>query len=123
MDMKTVELSCIGCPMGCELTVEIEGEDIRVSGNTCRIGAEYGRSEVTAPVRTLTSSIRIAGGEIPMVSARTDRPIPKDKIFECMKEIREASVKAPVNIGDVLIRNCAGTGADVIATKNVEPEA
>ena len=121
--MKTVNLSCIGCPLGCELTVEIDGEDIKVSGNTCRIGAEYGRAEVTAPVRTLTSSVRLEGGELPLVSVRSDKPIPKEKIFDCMKVIRAAFATAPVIIGDILIKDCAGTGADMIATKNVKAKA
>lgn len=117
--MEKRNLICIGCPMGCPLTVTIDGAVITVSGNTCPHGAEYAKKEVTNPTRVVTSSVGISGAEIARVSVKTASDIPKDKIFDCMKEIRSASVKAPIRIGDVIIQNCAGTGVDVIATKNV----
>lgn len=117
--METRNLICIGCPMGCPLTVTIDGENITVSGNTCPHGAEYAKKEVTNPTRVVTSSVGISGAGIARVSVKTSNDVPKDKIFDCMREIRRVTVKAPVHIGDVIIRNCAGTGVDVIATKNV----
>ena len=110
---------CIGCPMGCPLTVTIDGESIAVSGNTCPHGAEYAKKEVTNPTRVVTSSVGISGAGIARVSVKTASDVPKDKIFDCMREIRGTTVKAPIRIGDIIIRNCAGTGVDVIATKNV----
>ena len=115
----TQELTCIRCPMGCHLTVEIDGENVTVTGNTCPRGEEYGRLEVTAPVRTVTSSVRVDGGTLPLVSVKTASDIPKDKIFDVMAEIRKCRVKAPVHVGDVLIGNVAGTGADIVATRTV----
>ena len=112
--METRNLICIGCPMGCPLTVTIDGESIAVSGNTCPHGAEYAKKEVTNPTRVVTS-----GAGIARVSVKTASDVPKDKIFDCMREIRGTTVKAPIRIGDIIIRNCAGTGVDVIATKNV----
>ncbi|MBS6445974.1 MAG: DUF1667 domain-containing protein [Clostridiales bacterium] len=117
--METRNLICIGCPMGCPLTVTVDGESITVSGNTCPHGAEYAKKEVTNPTRVVTSSVGISGAAIARVSVKTASDIPKDKIFDCMREIRGTAVKAPVRIGDIIIRNCAGTGVDVIATKNV----
>lgn len=114
------ELTCIGCPMGCALKAEIRGEEILVSGNQCKRGEKYARSEITNPVRAVTSTVRIIGGTIPRLSVRTAQDVPRDKIFACMEEIQKLKVSAPVQIGDVLIENCAGTGVNVIATKNIE---
>lgn len=118
--METRNLTCIGCPLGCPLTVEMEnGEVISVTGNTCKRGDIYARKEVTAPTRIVTSSVRVLEGEIPMVSCKTAEDIPKGKIFEIMAEINKVKVNAPVRIGDVLVENVAGTGVNVIATKDV----
>lgn len=120
--MEVRELICIGCPLGCPLTVSIDGETVDVKGNTCKRGEDYARKEVLNPMRIVTSTIRVLGGAGEMVSVKTKEDIPKGKIFECMKEIRSAKVQAPVAIGDVLIADCAGTGVSVIATKNIEAE-
>ncbi len=117
--METRELTCIQCPMGCQLTVTVDGENVTVTGNTCPRGAVYGKKEVTAPTRTVTSTVVVEGGELARASVKTASDIPKGKIFEVMEEIRAAKVPAPVNIGDVIVDNAAGTGVDVIATKNV----
>ncbi len=117
--MKTQKLICIGCPMGCDLTVTVDGDNINVTGNTCKRGEDYAKKEVTKPKRVLTSSIKVEGGEYPVVSVRTNCDIDKDKLFECMKVIKETTVKAPVKIGDVLIKNILNTSADIIATKDI----
>lgn len=117
--METRELICIGCPLGCPLTVKIEGEEIQVSGNTCKRGEDYARKEVVNPTRIVTSSVHVKGGELEMVSVKTRNDIPKGKIFDCMAEIRQVTVEAPVEIGDIIIPDCAGTGVPVIATKSV----
>lgn len=120
--MEVRDLICIGCPLGCPLKVEIDGENITVTGNTCPRGAAYGKKEVTNPTRVVTSSVRVKGGELAMVSVKTRNDIPKGKIFDVMKEILAVEAPAPVAIGDVIIPNCAGTGVDIIATKNVACE-
>lgn len=117
--METRNLICINCPLGCPLTVTIDGENVSVTGNTCPRGADYARKEVLSPTRIVTSSIRVDGGDIAMVSVKTRSDIPKSKIFDIMKEIRAARTQAPVAMGQVLIENCAGTGVDIIATKSV----
>lgn len=118
--METRELICIGCPMGCQLTVNMEDADnITVTGNTCSRGEAYGKKEVTNPTRIVTSSVKINDGTIARVSVKTENDIPKGKIFDIMKEIREVTVTAPIHIGDVIIKNVADTGVDVIATKDV----
>lgn len=122
--METRELICIGCPMGCQLTVNMEDADnITVTGNTCSRGEAYGKKEVTNPTRIVTSSVKIIDGTIARVSVKTENDIPKGKIFDIMKEIRETTVTAPIHIGDVILKNVADTGVDVIATKDVERSA
>lgn len=120
--MAVHELTCISCPMGCPLRVETDesGKVLSVSGNTCKRGEEYGRREVTAPVRTVTSTVRVTEGNAPVVPVRTKGEIPKERIFDCMTAIRAASVQAPVSIGDVILENAAGTGVSIVATKTVE---
>lgn len=118
--MNTVNLICIGCPLGCPLTVEMEGSEVKaVSGNTCPRGDAYARKELTNPTRIVTSTVRVAGGRLAMVSVKTASDIPKGKIFDCVKALKDVEVKAPVKIGDVIVENVAGTGVNVIATKNV----
>lgn len=116
----TRELTCIGCPMGCRITVTMEGDTIRdIQGYTCKKGEIYARKEVTAPTRIVTSLVSVTGGTLPKVSVKTKEDIPKDSIFACMEEIQALEVTAPVQIGDVLLSDIAGTGVDLIATKNV----
>ncbi|MQN01076.1 MAG: DUF1667 domain-containing protein [Lachnospiraceae bacterium] len=115
------ELTCIGCPMGCSITVTMEDGEVKtVTGNTCGIGDKYARKEVTNPERTVCSTAIVSGGDLPRVSCKTKTDIPKSKIFEVMKEINEIKVEAPVNIGDVLLDNVAGTGVPVVATKDIK---
>lgn len=118
--METRELTCIGCPMGCALTVEMnEKEVVSVTGNTCKRGDVYARKEVTNPTRIVTSSVMVESGNLAAVSVKTKEDIPKGKIFDCMKALKGVKVQAPVHIGDVIVKDIAGTGVDVIATKNI----
>ncbi len=117
--MEVKELICINCPMGCPLTVTMDGEQLTVTGNTCPRGEDYARKEILSPTRIVTSSVRVSGGTIARVSVKTKTDIPKGKIFDVMEEIRAVRVDAPVKMGDVVIADCAGTGVDVIATKSV----
>ena len=118
--MEKRELTCIGCPLGCALTVEMNGDErVSVTGNTCKRGDDYARKEVTNPTRIVTSSVKVEGGVLAAVSVKTKEDIPKGKIFDCVTALKDVCVKAPVSIGDVVLANVAGTGVDVIATKNV----
>lgn len=118
--MENRELTCIGCPMGCQLTVTLDGDKIvSVSGYTCKKGEIYAHKEVTAPTRIVTSTIRVTGGERERVSCKTASDIPKDRIFDVMNAINAAVVTAPVGIGDVLIHDVAATGVDIVATAHI----
>ena len=117
--MKTYDITCIQCPIGCALNVTVDGDKVSVSGNTCPRGEAYGIKEVTHPSRTVTSTVKIEGGAIPRLSVKTKTDIPKEKIFEVMTEIKKTTVKAPFYTGDVVIENVCQTGVDVIATKTI----
>lgn len=118
--MEKRELICIGCPLGCPITVAMDnGEVAEVEGNTCKRGDDYARKEVTNPTRIVTSTVMVEGGRDVTVSVKTRRDVPKEKIFACVKALKGARVKAPVSIGDVIVENVAGTGVDIIATGNV----
>lgn len=111
-------LTCIGCPMGCSLTVEVEnGVAVSVTGNTCGIGKRYAEQEVSAPTRMVTTTVISSKGR--PVPVKTQSPVPKEKIFEVVDEIKKSEVTSPFTIGDVLIQDVAGTGIPVIITGEV----
>lgn len=119
--MEKRELICIGCPLGCMLTVEMEGVTVtNVTGNTCPRGKAYAEKEVTNPTRIVTSSVRVCGGDRVSVSCKTKSDIPKGKIFDVARALKDVEVKAPVNIGDVLLEDVAGTGVEIVATSNAK---
>ncbi len=111
------DLTCIVCPLGCSLTVELEeNQVIGIIGNTCPRGKTYAESECTNPQRTITSTVRCSDGGI--VSVKTDKTIPKDKMFECMQIINKITAKLPVKVGDIVAEDVFG--ANIIATQNRE---
>lgn len=122
------QMTCIMCPMGCDLTVKTGNDtetdrgtgEILVTGNTCPKGKEYAVQELTDPQRNIATSVLIKGGELPLASVRLDHAIPKDRIFDVMAEIRKRSLEAPVRAGQVVIENVLGLDANVIVTKHVE---
>jgi len=113
--MSEKSITCTRCPMGCTLTVTDQAGILTVTGNGCFRGEEYGRSEYTCPVRTLTTTVRVIGGTEPLLPVRTNRPVPKDKLMDCMALIRELTVTAPIHTGHVLVENIADTGASLVA--------
>lgn len=118
-ESEQTELICIGCPMGCLMTAVKNDGELFVQGNTCPRGAEYAKKELTNPCRMLTSSVPVKNGEAARVSVKTKGEIPKGKIFECMKEIHALFAEAPIEIGDIIYTDIAGTGVDLVATKAV----
>lgn len=112
------ELTCIVCPMGCTITVDLDENDkvLNITGNTCPRGAQYAEAEFTNPQRNITTTLRCEDGS--MVSVKTDTTIPKDKMFEAMDMINGTVVKLPVKVGDVLIEGVFGS--NVVATQNRE---
>lgn len=109
------EMTCIVCPMGCSLKVELQDKKvIRVEGNTCIRGAKYAETECTNPQRTVTSTMRCEDGSV--VAVKTDKTIPKENMFDAMKIINHMTAKLPVKVGDVLVEDVYGS--NVIATQN-----
>ena len=118
--MEEKNLTCIGCPMGCSLIVKIkDGEVQSVEGNTCKRGIVYGKKEVTNPTRIVTTTVRVLNGTEKVVSVKTKEDIPKEKIFDCIRELKNVIVTAPVQMGDIILHDVAGTGVDIVATKNI----
>jgi len=118
--MKEIHLTCISCPIGCALTVRMDGDKVvEITGNRCPRGEAYARQEVTAPQRTIATSVKVEGGILPLVSVKTDKPIPKSLIPQLMELVKSLSVSAPVKIGQVLVPNILGTPANLVATKTV----
>ena len=118
--MEMRELTCIGCPLGCSLTVTMEEQTITVTGNTCPRGEVYAKKEVTDPTRIVTSSVKVLGGDRALVSCKTKSDIPKGKIFDVARALKEVEAVAPVSIGDVLVEDVAGTGVQIVATSHAD---
>lgn len=115
--MKTTELTCIVCPMGCTLTVtqNQEGEILSVEGNTCPRGVSYAKNELLHPVRTLTTTVKTASGKL--LPVKTDRPIPKESLFAAMEQVNGVIAPDGVKIGDVLLADLFG--ANLVATADL----
>ena len=115
------EITCIVCPIGCKIIVGSDGKKLEVlEGSKCKRGVEYARHEALDPRRMLTTSILVEGGEWPLVSVKSSRPVPKDKLFLVLKEIRNVKVKAPIKSGELLIENVANININIISTKTVK---
>ena len=116
--MEEKKLICIGCPLGCELCAVLEGgEVISVTGNTCKRGDAYARKELVSPERTVTSTVKMSDGR--MLPVRTKTDIPKAKVLECVRELKHVVVEAPVETGQIIVQDIAGTNVPVIATKKM----
>lgn len=115
-------LTCIECPKSCALSVDIENcRVIRISGNECPRGKDYAVSEIENPLRVLTSAVLAEGLCLKMVPVRTDKPLPKSRIFEAIDQIRKIKIDKPVSAGDVIKENLLGLGVNLIATRGAQP--
>ena len=112
------KITCVVCPRGCIMTVTGQGTEFSVSGNACPRGEAHAIAECTNPVRSLTSIVRVGNREDTMVSVKSASPVPKEKMFEIMEQIRSSEVQAPVSIGDVVLDHVFGT--QIIVTKNID---
>ena len=111
------ELICINCPRGCRLKVD---DQLNVTGNFCPRGVIYAKNELTHPLRTLTSTVRVVSKTDRRLPVKSSEPLPKEMVFAAVKELDHVEIKAPVHIGDVVIENVCGTGVNIVATKNIE---
>ena len=112
-------ITCISCPLGCRLSVTVEDTYvINVAGASCNRGKAYAEMEIKNPTRTVTSTVPVRGSDLKMISVKTQKPIPKSLIFDCLKSLIGVEMQAPVEIGDVVVKNVCGTGVDIVATRN-----
>jgi CxxC motif-containing protein len=124
--IEKIPLTCIICPMGCSMEVEVETDAdghkkvLSVKDNGCKRGEQYAAKELQKPTRTLTSTIKVNGGVLPVVPVKTAGEVPKNMLLQCMEVVRRANCKAPVKRGDILLYDLLGTGINVIACADVE---
>jgi CxxC motif-containing protein len=116
--MKTAELVCIVCPASCNLKVYLEDNDLKIEGASCPRGVEFAKNEVMNPVRYVMSVVKVRGGDMPTVSVITRKPVPKDCIWRVMEALTNVEIEAPVEIGDIVLRDICGT--DIVATRRVK---
>ncbi len=117
----TKKLTCIECPKGCRLLVDVQnGKVAKVTGNECPKGEKYAISEIENPARILTSGVLSQGLGLKMIPVRTDKPIPKSRIFDAMNEVKKIRITAPLKSGDIIVKNFLGLGVNLIATRKAE---
>lgn len=115
------EIICTICPIGCNILVEGEGENIiSISGNQCNRGLEFAKNEFLHPVRILTTSVKVENSSTPLLPVRSNKAIPKELIMDCMKIIKEVVVKPPIKSKEKIIADICGSGADIIASASID---
>lgn len=118
--MEKRTMTCIVCPRGCKMTVEIENNTlISCMGNFCVRGKKYAESEIISPERTLTTTVKTNSHEVPYLPVKTSKPIPKDKLFEAMEIISKVSVSVPIKVGDNIIVDFINPGTNLIAGREI----
>jgi CxxC motif-containing protein len=115
---KMIKMTCIECPIGCEITVET-GNEMKITGSRCVRGEKYAVQEVSDPRRVLTTTVFVEGAIRPLLPVASDGEIPKGMVKKCVRELSKIKVKAPVNYGDVIVEDVCGTGVDVIASRSM----
>ena len=114
-----MNLICINCPRGCHLNVENVNGEIQVSGNMCPRGYTYAYNEMTDPKRTLTTTVGISSEDYRRLPVISSEALPKDKVMDVMKALKDVSVKAPVKLGDVIVEDVLGLKVNIIASKSI----
>ena len=119
--METRPLTCIRCPRGCTVAVTLadDGTITSVTGNSCMRGDKYARDEVTHPVRVVTTTVPVVGSATEKkVSVKPAGDVPKGRVFDVVRALTDVTATAPLHIGDVILADVAGTGIDIVATKD-----
>jgi len=113
------KLVCILCPIGCRLEISGTVEDLKVAGNTCKRGITYAHDEITNPVRTVCSTVKINGGIHTVIPVKTNKPIPEKYKLEVIKAINNIVLTSPVKMGDIIIPDLFGTGVSIVAERDM----
>jgi CxxC motif-containing protein len=122
--MDENKITCIICPIGCKIFVKTDGKQIAITeGNICKKGIDYAKSEALDPRRMLTTSVLVKDGEWPLVSIKSTRPIPRDKLFPILRQIKKITINAPVRSGQIIIKNVLNSGVDIVATKTIKKQS
>ena len=120
-EKEQVEVTCIQCPIGCKLIVDIYKQEILGTKNAgCNRGIEYAIKEIRSPIRDFFSTVKVNNGKTPMLSVRSTRPVPKNLLIACAVEMSRLTVQAPITIGSIIMKDILNSGIDIIATKSVE---
>jgi len=123
MDVEKKHFTCVICPIGCEIDVELQDSDVvSMKGSKCTKGQEFVLQELEEPMRILTTTVRMKGAKWAMLPVRADKPIPQRLLFSVIEELAKIELQAPVKVSDVVIRDVAGTGANIVATRNMKRE-
>ena len=121
MGVEKRHFTCVTCPVGCEIDVELQdGRVVSMEGNKCDKGEEFILQELEEPMRILTTTVRLKGARWAMLPVRTDAPLPRRLLFQAIEELAGVELRAPVKLYDVVLENVAGTGANIVATRNME---
>lgn len=117
----TKKMICVRCPTGCEITTTLDGYEITgIEGNVCKLGEEHVRAELKDPRRVVTSLVKVRNGRHPVCPVWTSNPVPKNKVSEILKFLSSIEIEAPIASGQVIIRNVAGTGTDIVASRQLD---
>jgi len=124
MNVEKKHFTCVICPLGCEIDVELQGGNVvSMEGNKCQKGKEFVLQELEEPMRILTTTVPIKGAKWAMLPVRTDKAIPKRLLFKVIEQLADIELQAPVKMYDVILKNTAGTGANIVATRNMKRTA
>ncbi len=113
------DIRCIICPTGCLVHVENVNGELIIEGHSCKRGEEYAREEFVAPKRILTTTLQVENGFLPLVPVRSEKPLPKERLKDTLKEIAKVKIKAPIKMGDILIENVLGLSVNIIASRDL----
>lgn len=119
-DSETKIITCIGCPSGCQVEVTKIGDQFKVEGNECKRGEEYAIEEFKAPKRILTTTLQVQDGILPLIPVRSNNPLPKERIFDCMDYLSKIKISAPIKMGDILVTNILNLDVNIIASRDLE---
>jgi len=121
MAIEKKHFTCVTCPVGCEVDVEVQdGSILSMTGNKCDKVKEFVLQELKEPMRVLTTTVRVEGAKWAMLPVRTDKLIPKRLFTQAIEELASIDLQAPVHMSDVIVKDVAGSGANIVATRTME---
>lgn len=116
----TKEFVCIVCPNSCHLTVSDDSGHVEVNGNSCPRGKKHGIQEFSCPMRMITTTVAVNNGMLPRLSVVSTDEVPRGKLKQCLNDIYKIEIKAPIKVGDIIIKNIQGTGVDIVASRSMD---